>query len=261
MNTKAPQECDAPPVVVGVIPARLASTRLPEKCLIPICGKPLVCWVVERALQATRLDSVLVATDDRRIVEAVEGTGVDAVMTNPDHPSGTDRVAEAVRTRRADIVVNIQGDEPMIDPALIDALSSAISDGMSWDMATAATPICRMDEVGNPSIVKVVFDAEGRALYFSRSAIPHVRDPGDRLDGLAHWRHLGIYAYHRRFLEQFVAAPTCATERSEKLEQLRALHIGARIRVIETVDAGMGVDTLEDAQYVESLMRERGYVP
>ena len=261
MNTKAPQEFDAPPVVVGVIPARLASTRLPGKCLIPICGKPLVCWVVERVLQASQLDSVLVATDDRRIVEAVKSTGAEAVMTNPEHPSGTDRVAEAIKTRRADIVVNIQGDEPMIDPGLIDALSNAISHEMSWDMATAATPICRMDELQNPSIVKVVFDAEGRALYFSRSAIPHVRDTGDRPEGLVHWRHLGIYAYHRRFLEQFVTTPTCATERSEKLEQLRALHIGARIRVIETEDVGMGVDTLEDAQYVESLMREGGFVP
>jgi 3-deoxy-manno-octulosonate cytidylyltransferase (CMP-KDO synthetase) len=261
MNTKAPLQCDVPPVVVGVIPARLGSTRLPEKCLIPICGKPLVCWVVERALQACRLDSVLVATDDRRILEAVENIGADAVMTDPDHPSGTDRVAEAVRTRHADIVVNIQGDEPMIDPALIDALSSAVTDGTAWDMATAATPIRREDEIQNPDIVKVVFDAEGRALYFSRSVIPHVRDPGDEPDGMLHWRHLGVYAYRRRFLEQFVSTPTCPTERSEKLEQLRALHIGARIRVVETEDAGMGVDTLEDAKYVESLMRERGIAP
>jgi len=258
MKTEEPQQCDESPVVVGVIPARLASQRLPGKCLIPICGKPLVCWVVERALQATRLDSVVVATDDRRILEAVEGIGADAVMTDPHHSSGTDRVEEAVRTRRADVVVNIQGDEPMIEPALIDALSAAMTGGASWDMATAATPIRRSEEIHDPGVVKVVFDEEGRALYFSRSVIPHVRDSGDKPERLLHWRHLGVYAYRRCFLEKFVATPVCATERSEKLEQLRALHIGARIRVIETEDSGMGVDTPQDVQYVESLMRERG---
>ena len=261
MNTDGSQRRDGSPVVVGVIPARLASTRLPEKCLIPICGKPLVCWVVERALLADRLDAVVVATDDRRILEAVEGTGADAVMTDPGHPSGTDRVAEAVRTRRADVVVNIQGDEPMIDPGLIDALSVTLTDGPAWDMATAATPIRRPEETHSPAVVKVVFDAEGRALYFSRSVIPHVRDPREDAGHTLHWRHLGLYAYRRGFLEKFVATPVCATERSEKLEQLRALHIGARIRVIETEDAGMGVDTPDDVQYVEALMRERGFVP
>ena len=242
---------------IGVIPARWGSERFPGKCLAPICGKPLVCRVVEQVRQATRLERVLVATDDKRIAEVANAAGAEAVLTRADHPSGTDRVAEAVAGTGADLIVNIQGDEPLIDPGLIDALVEALAQDSDWDMATAATPIENEEELDKPSLVKVVWDASGRALYFSRSVIPHLRDPDRRPEGTLHWRHLGIYAYQKAFLQKLVETPVCDTERAEALEQLRALHIGARIRVIETHEPGIGVDTPEDVKYVESIIRER----
>ncbi len=243
--------------VAGVIPARWGSTRLPGKSLTPLCGKPLIRWVMEAVNRAERLDAVVVATDDERIRDVVQSVGGTAVMTRVDHPSGTDRVAEAVACLDADVVINIQGDEPLIDPAVIDGLAALMLGDPAWDMATAATPIVRPEELSNPSVVKVVFDAAHRALYFSRSAIPFVRDEDDGGAQGLHWRHLGIYAYRRAFLERLVSTPVCALERAEKLEQLRALHIGARMAVMETDDEGMGVDTPEDVQYVEALLRER----
>jgi len=244
--------------VVGVIPARWASTRLPGKPLVPICGKPLIAWVIERALQARRLERVLVATDDTRIVEAVAATGAEAVMTSPEHPSGTDRVAEAVQDIEADVVVNIQGDEPLVDPELLDRLADTLLENPAWHMATAATAFEREEEVVNPSAVKVVFDASGGALYFSRSVIPFVRDPGEAPPEPLHWRHLGLYAYRRDFLERMVHTPVSELEKAEALEQLRALQLGARIAVIKTRDLGMGVDTADDVTTVESLIRELG---
>ena len=243
---------------VGVIPARWASTRLPGKALVPLCGKPLVVWVVERARQARGLERVLVATDDARIADAVREAGVEAVMTRPDHPSGTDRIAEAVAGSAAGIVVNIQGDEPLIDPGLIDRLVDAMRSDAGWDMATAATPIEREEEVRNPAVVKVVCAQDGRALYFSRAPIPYIRDPGTRLEGPVYRRHLGLYAYRREFLERMVREPPSMLERAEALEQLRALQMGARMIVLETRDRGMGVDTPEDVPYVEALIREQG---
>jgi 3-deoxy-manno-octulosonate cytidylyltransferase (CMP-KDO synthetase) len=215
--------------------------------------------VVEQVHKASRLERVLVATDDDRIVEAANAAGAEAVLTRADHPSGTDRIAEAIAGTDADVVVNIQGDEPLIDPDLIDSLVDVLAQDQDqdWDMATAATPIEGEAELQKPSIVKVVSDASGRALYFSRSVIPHLRDPDRRPEGTLHWRHLGIYAYRRSFLERLVQTPVCDTERAESLEQLRALHIGARIRVVETNERGIGVDTPEDVKYVESIIRER----
>ncbi|MCE9614189.1 MAG: 3-deoxy-manno-octulosonate cytidylyltransferase [Lentisphaerae bacterium] len=243
---------------VGVIPARYGSTRLPGKSLIPICGKPLVVRVVERARQCAALERVIVATDDERIAHAVTQAGAEAVMTRADHPSGTDRVAEAVQHLEADIVVNVQGDEPLIDPALIGQLVEALAWDPGWDAATAATPILTDEMRQNPAVVKVVWDVSGRALYFSRSLIPFVRDPGKvDVTGL-HYRHLGIYAYRRSFLTRLVATPPCATERAECLEQLRALHIGGRMLVVPTDDPGIGVDTPADVAYVERVIRERG---
>lgn len=230
---------------------------MPGKSLTPLCGKPLILWVLEAVKQARRLEAVIVATDDERIRDVVRGGGGDAVMTRRDHPSGTDRVAEAVVSLAADVVVNVQGDEPMIDPAVVDGLADLMLADAGWDMATAASPIVREEELASPSVVKVVFDGEHRALYFSRSAIPHVRDRQDCAGEGLHWRHLGIYAYRRAFLERLVRMPVCALERAEKLEQLRALHLGARMAVLETDDEGMGVDTPEDVQYVESLLRKR----
>lgn len=244
--------------VIGVIPARWGSTRFPGKILYPLCGRPLLAWVAERARAARRLSDLLVATDDPRIEAAASALGLEAVLTSPDHPSGTDRVAEALRGRKADGVVNIQGDEPMVDPQLIDRLADLILEG-EWDMATAATPITVPALIANPSIVKIVTAADGRALYFSRAVIPFRRDPGDPLpEGPVYVRHIGLYAYRADFLGRLVAAPPCAAERIEKLEQLRALHLGGRIRVLMAEAQGPGVDTPEDVPAAEAALRATG---
>lgn len=245
--------------VVAVIPSRYGSTRLPGKSLIRLCGKPLVQWVYERARQARRLDRVIVATDDQRIANAVKAFGGEWVMTRPDHPSGTDRIAEAVQGLDARVVINVQGDEPLIEPALIDELAGALSSDQAWDMGTAATPIRDPADLLNPAVVKVVWDATFRALYFSRSPIPHVRDaaPGTVAEGL-HWRHIGLYGYRREFLQRMVAEPPCPLELTEKLEQLRALHLGARMLVLRTRDFGLGVDTPDDVPKAEAALRAAG---
>ncbi len=245
--------------VVGVIPSRWASTRLPGKSLIDICGKPLVQWVVEAAGKADLIDELLVATDDQRIVDTVEPLGIRAVMTSPDHPSGTDRIAEAICGIDADLVVNIQGDEPLLDAALLDQLVRVMSEDDGWDMATAATPIIDKSDIDESSVVKVVTAQDGCALYFSRSVIPFIRD-NDGVSGKElYMRHLGVYAYRREFLEKLVNTPPCALENAEKLEQLRALYIGARMIVVGTEDAGIGVDTPEDVIKVEKIIEEQGY--
>jgi len=242
-------------LVVGVIPARWGSTRLPGKSLVSICGKPLIQWVVEGARRSSSLNRLMVATDDARIRDTVERLGVEAVMTRPDHPSGTDRVAEAVAGMEAEVVINVQGDEPLIDPLLIDRLADRMLADDSWDMATAAAPFARGEDRADPSLVKVVFDREGRALYFSRAPIPHVREQHDAEDA-RHWCHVGIYAYRRAFLEKLVATPPCMLELAERLEQLRALFIGGRILVLPVEEKGRGVDTPEDVKYAERMIRE-----
>lgn len=241
--------------VIGVIPSRWASTRLPGKSLVSICGKPLVQWVVEAASKASMIDELLVATDDQRIVEAVESIGGRAVMTSPDHPSGTDRIAEAVKGMDAELIVNIQGDEPLLDAALLDQLVRVMINDESWDMATAATPILDKADIERSSVVKVVKAQNGRALYFSRSVIPFVRDNDGGCCSELYMRHLGIYAYRRDFLEKLVNTPPCGLENAEKLEQLRALYIGAKMIVVETDDIGIGVDTPEDVVTVEQIIK------
>lgn len=243
---------------IGVIPARYGSTRLPGKSLVPICGKPLVQWVYERAKQAKRLDRLVIATDDERIARVAIGFGGEAVMTRVDHPSGTDRIAEAVAKIEGDAIINIQGDEPLIDPALIDQLAAVITGPGDWDMATAVCPIRDPADLTNPAVVKAVWAADGRAMYFSRATIPHVRDPKDVPAGLQHWRHIGIYAYRRAFIEKMVKAPPCVLELTEKLEQLRALDLGARIKVITTAEAGLGVDTPDDVPKAEAALHSAG---
>ena len=240
---------------IGVIPARWGSTRFPGKSLALIAGKPLIVRVVEQAMKARRLERVVVATDDLRIARAVESCGVHVAMTRPDHPSGTDRVAEAVRGVEAEVIVNVQGDEPLVDPGLIDRLAEVLLQDANWDMATAASPIREVAHLSNPAIVKVVWDRSRRALYFSRWAIPFVRD-GDAAS-VPHWRHIGIYAYRRAFLDRMVADPPCALERAEKLEQLRALDMGGRMVVLETDSFDAGVDTPADVQYVEAALRRQ----
>ena len=242
--------------VIGVIPSRWGSTRFPGKSLHPLRGKPLVQWVVEAAMRAKRLDAVLVATDDERIAEAVRGFGGTAVMTRPDHPSGTDRVAEAAKPEDDDIVINIQGDEPLIRPELIDALAARMAEDPGWAMATAVTPITNRRDLEARTVVKVVLDRDDAALYFSRLPIPCRRDGEADLASGLYLRHLGIYAYRGAFLKRLVKEPPCALELTEKLEQLRALYIGGRIAVIRTDEPGVGIDTPEDAIAVEKILRE-----
>lgn len=241
---------------VAVIPARWASTRLPEKMVVKICGRPLIEWVVRNVLKTKNFKEVIVATDDKRIAEAVGGLECHVAMTRPDHPSGTDRVAEAVSGVDADVVVNVQGDEPFMDPALVDRLAEALGKDDGWDMSTAAVPIASDVERDNPGCVKVVLTEEDQALYFSRHAIPFVRDAGGESE-VKRWRHLGVYGYRRDFLERLVQSPPCMLEQAEKLEQLRALYLGGRIKVLRTSEQGIGIDTPEDVEHAELLMRER----
>ncbi|MEN9975414.1 MAG: 3-deoxy-manno-octulosonate cytidylyltransferase [Verrucomicrobiota bacterium] len=239
--------------ILGVLPARWGSTRFPGKPLHHIAGKPLIQHVWERCQQCTRLDEILVATDDERIFEVVRAFGGKAVMTSGDHPTGTDRIAEAVRlVPRATHIVNIQGDEPLIDPDLIDELAATLVNDPTLDMATAANPLDPSDPaVLDPNVVKVVRALDGRALYFSRSPMPFFRHS---VDGLPVLRHKGIYAYRRAFLERFVTWPPSPLERAESLEQLRALENGASIKVLLTADTSPGVDTPEQAACIEALL-------
>ncbi|WP_343218225.1 3-deoxy-manno-octulosonate cytidylyltransferase [Haloferula helveola] len=239
--------------ITGILPARWGSSRFPGKPLHVIAGKPLIQHVWERCRQCSRLDDLLVATDDDRILAAAEGFGARAVMTSPDHPTGTDRLAEAVAgLPDATHIVNIQGDEPLIDPALVDELAATMAGDPELDMATAANPLDPADPaVADPNVVKVVISLSGRALYFSRSPLPYFRNP---VDGLAVLRHKGIYAYRRSFLERFVTWPPSPLERAESLEQLRALENGASIKVLPTDDTSPGVDTPEQADHIERLL-------
>jgi len=244
--------------IIGVIPSRYGSSRFPGKPLAVIAGKPLVAWVVEAAKKASRLDDVIVATDDQRIKEAVEQHGGKAVMTPSELPSGTDRVACAAGDfADEDIIVNIQGDEPLIDPALIDALAARLADETRWDMATAVTPILNERDLRAKTVVKVVLDRDDGALYFSRATIPACRDNPEDISTGMYVRHLGIYAYRGAFLRKFIAEKPCDLEKTEKLEQLRALWMGGKIAVIRTKDEGVGVDTPEDAERVGKILAER----
>ena len=241
--------------VLGVIPSRYGSSRFPGKPLTMLCGKPLVTWVVEAARKAAALDEVIVATDDERIREAVEAYGGKAVMTPSELPSGTDRIACAAGSfADDDILVNIQGDEPLIDPDIIDRLVARMKEGDRWDMATAVTPIRNAGDLAAKSVVKVVLDRDDGALYFSRCPIPCDRDNEPDLSSGLYVRHLGIYAYRGGFLKKYISEPPCALECTEKLEQLRALWMGGKIAVIRTEDEGIGVDTPEDAARVEAML-------
>ena len=244
------------PHILAVLPARWGSTRFPGKPLHAIAGKPLIQHVWERCQKCTTLDAILVATDDARIFDAVSAFGGKAVMTSPDHPTGTDRIAEAILALpQATHIVNIQGDEPLIDPALIDELARTLADDPTLDMATAAHELDPVDPaVIDANVVKVVRALDGRALYFSRSPLPFFRHA---VAGLPVLRHVGIYAYRRAFLERFVTWPPSPLEQAESLEQLRALENGASIRVLLTADASPGVDTPEQARAVERIL-ERG---
>jgi 3-deoxy-manno-octulosonate cytidylyltransferase (CMP-KDO synthetase) len=245
-----------PVEIVGVIPARFSSTRLPGKALVEIEGVPMVVRAWRQAVKAHVLSRVLVATDDERIARAVVAAGGEAMMTSPAHRSGTDRLAEVASIVSAGIYLNVQGDLPFIDPADLDALAAPMRADEGIAMATLATPIADADEWRNPNVVKVVCDARGDALYFSRAPIPWPREGAAPPTGAL--RHIGVYAYRRDFLLRFAALQPGALETLEQLEQLRALERGFRIRVMASVAPSLEVDTAEDLTRAREHARRLG---
>jgi 3-deoxy-manno-octulosonate cytidylyltransferase (CMP-KDO synthetase) len=245
-----------PAEVVGVIPARFSSTRLPGKALVEIEGVPMVVRVWRQTARSQALGRVIVATDDERIARAVSVAGGEAMMTSPAHPSGTDRIAEVAAKVPADIYVNVQGDLPFIDPADLDALAAPMRADGEIAMATLATPIADAHEWHNPNVVKVVCDARGNALYFSRAPIPWPR--GGAAPPAEALRHIGVYAYRRDFLLRFAQLEPGVLEALEKLEQLRALERGFRIRVVASVAPSLEVDTAEDLTRARTHARRLG---
>ena len=240
--------------VTAIIPARWASTRFPGKPLVNLRGKPLVQHVWERANRAKRVGRVIIATDDMRIAEAAFDFGAEVALTSPKHPTGTDRLAEvAGKLKSAAIILNVQGDEPDIAPSTIDRLVGALQDDPGLGMVTAANPVTDLADVQNPHVVKVVTDLAGRALYFSRSVIPHDRD-GRR--GIRYLRHQGIYGYRRQVLLAFVKWKSTPLEQAEKLEQLRALEHGIAIGVIVVRRGSVGVDVPGDLAKAERALRK-----
>jgi len=239
--------------VAVVIPARYGSTRFPGKPLALIKGKPLVQRVLERIKQCKNINLAAVATDDQRIYDAVKGLGFEVFMTPETCKSGTDRIAFVAQKYLldCDIFINVQGDEPLIDPALVDALASELLKNDSLECITAAFPISRKEDIENPNIVKVVFDQNGYALYFSRSPIPYNRDNGAH----EYFKHIGIYGYKRDFVINFAKSPSTALEKAESLEQLRALEAGKKIKVIKALKDSIGVDSPSDIAKVERQIK------
>mgnify|MGYP003503604581 FL=1 len=239
--------------VLCVIPARYASTRLPGKPLSMIAGKPMIQHVYERACQAQLPNEVVVATDNELVEKAVLDFGGKAVMTSPDHPSGTDRLAEvALMYPDVDVIVNVQGDEPMIPPEVIDRLAEAFNGDADLNMATMKV-VMDEEDYENPAAVKVVTDQQGYALYFSRSLMPY---PRNKPEGFKVFKHVGIYAYRRNFLLKYAALAPTPLEKAESLEQLRALENGYKIKVLESDFQGIGVDTPEDLAAVNALFEK-----
>jgi len=240
--------------VVVVIPARYGSTRLPGKPLVPLHGQPMIQRVYHRAKSARRVDRVIVATDDDRIVKAVTSFGGEARMTRPDHRTGTERVAEVAAHEEGEVFVNVQGDEPLLDPAAIDTAVAALLDEPQATVATVATPIKIPGDIMDPNVVKVVLDFDDNALYFSRAPIPWVRDTGSAIQ-VRHLKHLGLYAFQRDALLEYPTFPQGELERIEQLEQLRWLENGAKIRVAEVEHDAVSVDVPEDVARVEKLLQ------
>ncbi|MDD2480232.1 MAG: 3-deoxy-manno-octulosonate cytidylyltransferase [Victivallaceae bacterium] len=236
---------------IAVIPARMASTRFPGKPLALLAGKPMIQWVYEKA-KASKVDAVIVATDDERIKRTVESFGGQAVMTSSEHQSGTDRIAEAIKKLDCEIIINVQGDEPLIPTSVINELVDKMLNCPETPMATVAVARPRAEIAADPNKVKVVFDGNHMALYFSRSAIPFMRDQCSDSQLYLHW---GIYAYRRAILERFVSLPAGILETCEKLEQLRALENGIAIYVLESELDSIGVDTPEDLIAAEKRLK------
>lgn len=245
--------------ILGIIPARYASTRFPGKPLHLIAGKPLIQRVVEQCRKARSLAEVVVATDDLRIAE-VARKFCRVELTREDHPSGSDRIAEVAARCECDAVVNIQGDEPLIDPAVVDGVAQALTGS---EMSTAATPIHNLAEYDNPNVVKVVVNRAGHALYFSRRTIPYLREAASRsaseqLAAFPFLKHLGIYGFRRATLLRLVQFPVSPLENAEKLEQLRALDNGIQIAVVNVNYDSVGVDVPEDVARVEAILKSAG---
>lgn len=245
-------------MVTVIIPARYASTRFPGKPLADLCGKPMIQWVYERSKLCQTVDRVIVATDDDRIARAVTAFGGEVVMTRSDHATGTDRLAEVAAELNDELIVNVQGDEPLINPAMIRAAVTPMLADDSIPMGTLKTPLSSLAEYRNPNVVKVVTDQKGFALYFSRAPIPYPRDFNDDLEQrwatLPTARHVGLYVYRRAFLLRYPHLQATPLETHECLEQLRALEHGYRISVMQTDLAGHGVDTPEDLERVRKIL-------
>ena len=248
------------PTVAAIIPSRYGSTRLPGKALKPIGGKPMIQRVYERARLARHLAAVIIATDDERIGRVVDAFGGKYVMTSPDHPSGTDRLAEAVAAIDAEIIVNIQGDQPFLDPLMIDEAVQPLLDEPDLQMSTLMHSIARAEDLLDPSVVKVVTNHQGNALYFSRSLIPY---PRQKIEHKV-FEHVGLYVYRKAFLLKLAGLSPTLLEQIESLEQLRVLEHGYTIRVVETkvhdnAFSGFSVDTEDDLVRAEAMLRERGF--
>ncbi|HLM59081.1 MAG TPA: 3-deoxy-manno-octulosonate cytidylyltransferase [Pyrinomonadaceae bacterium] len=253
------------PKVVAIIPARYSSSRLPGKPLLEIGGRPMVVHVAERALAARSVERAVVATDDERIFEAVRAAGHEALMTSAEHASGSDRLAEAAEGIEADLIVNVQGDEPLISPETIERAVAALVEDESAAASTTCEPFERAEDVLSPDVVKVVTDARGRALYFSRSPVPFPREAARLYGSLAaalaaepdllkrFRKHTGLYVYRRAFLLEYARWPQTQLERDESLEQLRILEHGRAVRVVEAAAPSIGVDTPEDLRRVRAI--------
>ncbi len=247
--------------VTAIIPARYASTRFPGKPLALLQGMPMIEHVYRRVTAAELVDRVIVATDDQRILDTVQGFGGEAMMTRADHPTGTDRLAEVAGTLDSELIVNVQGDEPLIQPQMIDQAIRPLLDNADIEMGTLAARLTRAEDFFSPNVVKVVRDLAGFALYFSRAPIPwprdlHREDLAKRLPHLTIWRHVGLYVYRRALLLDYPGWPETPLEQLEHLEQLRALERGVRLYVAETQWDSHGVDTPADLKRVEILMNQ-----
>ncbi|MCS7229184.1 MAG: 3-deoxy-manno-octulosonate cytidylyltransferase [Candidatus Kryptonium sp.] len=247
------------PHIIGVIPARYASTRFPGKPLANILGKPMIMWVYENAMSSKLMNEVFVATDDERIFNTVKNFGGNVIMTPSELPTGTDRIAFAVRDLEADIVVNIQGDEPLITGEMIDLAIEPLLNENQIDISTLAVRINDVDTLFNPNVVKVVFDKNNLALYFSRSPIPFCRDAKTKDEWLksgVHYKHIGIYVYRKNSLLKFVDLKKSNLEEVEQLEQLRAIENGMKIKIVLTDKDTIGVDTPDDLEKVVNILKQ-----
>ena len=244
--------------IVAVVPARYGSTRFPGKMIAQIAGKPVVWHTYQQVLRSELVSEVIIAADDNRILEALEPFDVPVVMTRPDHQSGTDRIAEVAANLDADIIVNVQGDEPLIDPHTVDEAIRPLLENPDIPMGTVKRKITDLEMVIDPNVVKVIVDNRGRAIYFSRLPIPYIRDEADRKGATGHhWQHIGLYVFRREFVMQFAKMAQTPLEKLEKLEQLRVLENGYDIAVVETEHESVGVDTPEDLERVRALIESR----